>query len=70
MEKVLTTIKQFFRDWSEEGVKVREMCYTPIIDEIGALFPSNSWLVDTNVFRLFLTVSGDLQRVFPVLAAL
>ncbi len=44
MDKVLTTIKQFFRDWSEEGAKERETCYTPIIKEIVALFPPESWL--------------------------
>ena len=43
MEKVVTTIKQFFRDWSEEGAPERQMCYKPILDEIQALFPEERW---------------------------
>ena len=39
MEKVLTTIKQFVRDWSTEGSDERQACYQPIIDEIRRLFP-------------------------------
>ena len=39
MEKVRTTIKQFFRDWSEEGATERNCCYKPIIDEIVCRYP-------------------------------
>lgn len=39
MEKVRTTIKQFFRDWSEEGAAERDLCYKPIIDEIVSRYP-------------------------------
>lgn len=39
MEKVQTTLKQFVRDWSDEGRDERQMCYQPIIDEIRKLFP-------------------------------
>lgn len=39
MEKVKTTIKQFYRDWSAEGSHERELCYKPIIDEIISIFP-------------------------------
>ena len=35
VERVQSTIKQFVRDWSSEGEAEREMCYTPILDEIG-----------------------------------
>ncbi len=41
MDKVRTTIRQFYRDWSEEGKEERDTCYKPILDEIMALFPSN-----------------------------
>lgn len=41
MEKVKTTIKQFYRDWSAEGETERESCYKPIIDEIKKRFPSS-----------------------------
>ncbi|KAJ7393691.1 hypothetical protein OS493_003349 [Desmophyllum pertusum] len=40
MEKVTTTLKQFVRDWSDEGKAEREACYGPIIEEIQRLFPA------------------------------
>ena len=43
MEKVLTTIKQFVRDWSKEGREEREMCYKPIIDEVRNLYPADKF---------------------------
>ena len=43
MEKVLTTVKQFVRDWSDEGVEEREMCYKPIVDEIRDLYPPEKY---------------------------
>ncbi|XP_033624920.1 carnosine N-methyltransferase-like [Asterias rubens] len=39
MEKVLTTVKQFVRDWSQDGISERQACYGPIIDEIQRRFP-------------------------------
>ncbi|KAM7449839.1 hypothetical protein ABFA07_002488 [Porites harrisoni] len=39
MDKVITTMKQFVRDWSDEGKSERDACYKPIIDEILRLFP-------------------------------
>ncbi|RMX61106.1 carnosine N-methyltransferase-like [Pocillopora verrucosa] len=39
MEKVTTTLKQFVRDWSDEGRAERDACYKPIIEEIQRLFP-------------------------------
>ncbi|XP_054752163.2 carnosine N-methyltransferase-like [Lytechinus pictus] len=39
MDKVLTTLKQFFRDWSSDGKEERDGCYKPIIDEIKQLYP-------------------------------
>ena len=43
MEKVVTTVKQFVRDWSDEGVEEREMCYKPIVDEIRSLYPAENY---------------------------
>jgi len=42
MEKVLSTLKQCVRDWSEEGKEERAMCYGPILSEIKKLFPKPS----------------------------
>jgi carnosine N-methyltransferase len=39
MEKVKTTIKQFFRDWSAEGAAERHQCYEPILSELKNLLP-------------------------------
>ncbi|CAD6914044.1 unnamed protein product [Tilletia controversa] len=38
LEKVRSTIKQFVRDWSEEGRVEREAAYGPIIDAVKARF--------------------------------
>lgn len=38
MDKIQSTLKQFVRDWSEEGAKERETCYRPILDEIEDRF--------------------------------
>lgn len=39
MDKVKTTIKQFVRDWSQDGQQERSICYTPIIEEVQRRFP-------------------------------
>jgi len=41
MDKVQSTIKQIVRDWSSTGAKEREKCYTPLLNSILALYPSN-----------------------------
>ncbi|KAG5513368.1 hypothetical protein PMAC_001431 [Pneumocystis sp. 'macacae'] len=38
IDKVLTTMKQFWRDWSKDGMLERNMSYKPIIDEIELKF--------------------------------
>lgn len=39
LDKVRSTLKQFVREWSEEGKAERDACFQPLIDEIDALFP-------------------------------
>ncbi|XP_074658210.1 carnosine N-methyltransferase-like isoform X5 [Tubulanus polymorphus] len=39
MDKVRTTIKQFVRDWSEEGATERELCYKPVVEDVLENFP-------------------------------
>ncbi|XP_063769931.1 carnosine N-methyltransferase isoform X2 [Pseudophryne corroboree] len=41
MDKLKSTIKQFVRDWSEEGKSERDACYQPIVDEILKSFPKD-----------------------------
>ncbi len=39
LDKVRSTLKQFVREWSEEGKAERDACFQPLIDEIDARFP-------------------------------
>lgn len=41
MDKLKSTMKQFVRDWSEDGRPERDSCYRPIVQEIQRLFPSH-----------------------------
>ncbi|NXI15866.1 CARME methyltransferase, partial [Irena cyanogastra] len=43
MDKLKSTLKQFVRDWSEEGKSERDSCYQPIISEIMKNFPKERW---------------------------
>eukprot|EP00124_Ichthyophonus_hoferi_P001112 Ihof_evm13s51 gene=Ihof_evmTU13s51 len=42
MDKVRSTIKQFVRDWSEEGQAERVVCYQPMINELKSRYPIES----------------------------
>ncbi|KAI5808498.1 N2227-like protein-domain-containing protein [Peziza echinospora] len=39
VEKVTSTVKQFWRDWSVEGGEERERCYGHVLRELERLFP-------------------------------
>ncbi len=43
MDKVKSTLKQFVRDWSEEGAAERQACYQPVINQILEYFPRHHW---------------------------
>ncbi|KAG8455258.1 hypothetical protein GDO86_001454 [Hymenochirus boettgeri] len=47
MDKLKSTIKQFVRDWSEDGKSERETCYEPIVREILKYFPKDKCDVST-----------------------
>ena len=38
LEKARSTIRQLYRDWSEEGAKERSVCYTPIGSSLSRYF--------------------------------
>jgi carnosine N-methyltransferase len=38
IEKMRSTLKSFYREWSAEGRQERDQCYKPIIDEVEAYF--------------------------------
>ncbi|XP_028852083.1 carnosine N-methyltransferase isoform X2 [Denticeps clupeoides] len=56
MDKLKSTIKQFVRDWSEDGKAERESCYKPIIEEIQRLFPQDQW--DVSNIRILVPGAG------------
>eukprot|EP00927_Polykrikos_kofoidii_P009463 TRINITY_DN13947_c0_g1_i1.p1 TRINITY_DN13947_c0_g1~~TRINITY_DN13947_c0_g1_i1.p1 ORF type:complete len:422 (-),score=52.96 TRINITY_DN13947_c0_g1_i1:80-1300(-) len=37
--KTRSTLRQFVRDWSREGLAEREACYTPLLDALGRYVP-------------------------------
>jgi carnosine N-methyltransferase len=39
VSKVRSTLRQIVRDWSKEGAFERNMCYSPILQELQRLFP-------------------------------
>ena len=43
MDKLMSTLKQFVRDWSETGKTEREACYEPIIKDTIKNFPKDRW---------------------------
>jgi carnosine N-methyltransferase len=42
MEKVRSTLRQFVRDWSADGIPEREATYTPILNAINSYYGSLS----------------------------
>ncbi|TGZ81783.1 N2227-domain-containing protein [Ascodesmis nigricans] len=43
MEKVRSTLKQFYRDWSAEGEEERKAAYGPVKDELSRRFGEHSY---------------------------
>ncbi|XP_069481931.1 carnosine N-methyltransferase [Ambystoma mexicanum] len=56
MDKLKSTIKQFIRDWSEDGRSEREACYQPIINEIVKYFPRDK--CDTSKVEILIPGAG------------
>jgi carnosine N-methyltransferase len=42
LSKAHSTVRQFFRDWSAEGAKERELCYGPVLRDLSDEFKGNS----------------------------
>jgi carnosine N-methyltransferase len=42
MDKARSTLRQFVRDWSEEGKTERELCYTPVLEALNTLYKDTS----------------------------
>jgi carnosine N-methyltransferase len=40
--KVISTLKQIYRDWTEEGKRERDRCHKPILELLDWLFPNST----------------------------
>lgn len=40
MDRVVTTLKQIARDWSDFGIEERKSCYDPILNDLQLLYPT------------------------------
>ncbi|KAI5284708.1 hypothetical protein KEM54_001128, partial [Ascosphaera aggregata] len=38
LSKAHSTLRQFFRDWSEEGAHERSVCYGPVLDDLKTMY--------------------------------
>lgn len=39
LEKVRSTLKSLFREWSSDGAAERQLCYQPLLDELLHYYP-------------------------------
>ncbi|PVG03867.1 N2227-domain-containing protein [Serendipita vermifera] len=49
MDKVISTLKQFVRDWSKDGKSERDACYTPMIEALMKKYPDEATRKDVRV---------------------
>ncbi|KNC80135.1 hypothetical protein SARC_07498 [Sphaeroforma arctica JP610] len=54
-KKVRSTLKQFVRDWSEEGAEERSQCYQPIVDAVTDRFKD---VTDKSQLRVLVPGAG------------
>jgi carnosine N-methyltransferase len=62
MEKAKSTIRQLYRDWSEEGASERNACYAPVLKDLQHLFPEDLW----NTTKVLIPGAGLGRLVFEV----
>lgn len=68
VNKAHSTIRQFYRDWSEEGRREREVCYDPVLTALEESFGSHSGRSRPDV-RVLVPGAGLGRLVFEVCAA-
>lgn len=61
MNKARTTIRQFFRDWSAEGMEERRACNGPVIDDISQHFATEK---DKGSIKVLVPGAGLGRLVF------
>ena len=57
VDKVHSTLRQFVRDWSDEGAAERERCYGPMIAEVERRFPLDK-TTELNKYRVLVPGCG------------
>ncbi|KUJ21091.1 N2227-domain-containing protein [Mollisia scopiformis] len=65
LEKARSTLRQFYRDWSEEGASEREACYGPVINALK----SEASLHDASTMRVLVPGAGLGRLVFDLCCA-
>ncbi|KAF9462245.1 N2227-like protein [Collybia nuda] len=65
MDKLRSTLKQFVRDWSEEGKAERNMCYEPMKDALVQHF-SNISLEERRRLRVLVPGAGLGRLAFDI----
>ncbi|OKL63857.1 hypothetical protein UA08_01114 [Talaromyces atroroseus] len=66
--KAHSTIRQFYRDWSEEGKREREVCYDPVLAVLDQSFGHNPNRPRSD-FRVLVPGAGLGRLVFDICAA-
>lgn len=65
LEKARSTIRQFYRDWSEEGASEREACYGPVIKALQTEVASRA----DSTMRVLVPGAGLGRLVFELCCA-
>ena len=63
MDKVHTTIRQLYRDWSAEGSPEREACYSPVLQGVERLFAD---IEDKGEIQVLVPGAGLGRLVFEI----
>ncbi|EON66848.1 hypothetical protein W97_06250 [Coniosporium apollinis CBS 100218] len=65
-EIVLSTIRQLYRDWSEEGAGERNACHQPVLQDLASEFAS---VHDKTSVRVLVPGAGLCRLVLNIAAA-
>ena len=63
VDKARSTIRQMFRDWSEEGAAEREACYAPVLEDLDIHFVNT---VNKNAIKVLVPGAGLARLVFEI----
>ena len=63
-DKVIITLKQIVRDWTDIGSSERELCYRPILDEIEKYFPMAK--MKKNQYKILVPGAGLGRLVYEI----